>query len=160
MKATWRLLNDVINRTKAKSILNSTFKTDGQEMCDPMITANKFCHWYFTNIGPNLAMLITSTVTSSHTGYLSRNFPQSIFFNSATEEEIINIASSFKPGKAGGHNNISMLTIRQTIYSLQFMFMYMSRVNVLCIGKHLLKGRHHVLECKTMWWFCFFIKII
>lgn len=60
-------------------------------------------------------MLITSTVTSSHTGYLSRNFPQSIFFNSATEEEIINIASSFKPGKAAGHNNISMLTIRQTI---------------------------------------------
>ena len=117
VKATWRLLNEVINRTKVKFKLNSTFKKDGQENCDPMVIADKFCQ-YFTNIGPNLAMRITSTVTSSHTDYLSRNFPQSIFFNSATEEEIINIASSFKPGKAAGHDKISMSTIKQSIHCI------------------------------------------
>ena len=106
VKATWRLLNEVINRTKAKFKLNSTFKIDGQENCDPMVTANKFCQ-YFTNI-----------VTSSHTDYLSRNFPQSIFFNSATEQEIINIASLFKPGKAAGHDKISMPTIKQSIHCI------------------------------------------
>ena len=110
VKATWRLLNEVIKKTKTKSKLNSTFKIDGQEICDPLEIANKFCQ-YFTNIGPNLAMRITSSVTSSHTDYLYRNFPQSIFFNSATEEEIINIASSFKPGKAAGHDKIYMSII-------------------------------------------------
>ena len=90
---------------------------DGQENCDPMVIADKFCQ-YFTNIGPNLAMRITSTVTSSHTDYLFRNYPQSIFFNSATEEEIINIASSFKPGKAAGHDKISMSTIKQSIHCI------------------------------------------
>ena len=101
----------MIKRTKANSKLNSIFKPDGQEICDPMEIANKFCQ-YFTNIGLNLAMGITSTVTSSHTDYLYRNFPQSIFYNLATEEEMINTASSFKPGKAAGHDKISMSTIK------------------------------------------------
>ena len=69
VKATWRLLNEVINKIKAKSKLNSTFKIDGQEICDPMEIANKFCQ-YFTSIGPNLGKRITSTVVSSHTDYL------------------------------------------------------------------------------------------
>ena len=63
-------------------------------------------------------MRITSTVTSSHTDYLSRNYSQSIFFNSATEEEITNIARSFKPGKAAGHDKISMSTIKQSIHCI------------------------------------------
>ena len=48
---------------------NSTFKTDGQEICDPTVITNKFSQ-YFTNIGLNLAMRITSTVTCSHTDYI------------------------------------------------------------------------------------------
>ena len=63
-------------------------------------------------------MGITSTVTSSHTDYLYRNIPQSIFFNLATEEEIISIASSFKPGKAAGHDKISLSTIKQSIHCI------------------------------------------
>ena len=54
----------------------------------------------------------------SHTDCLSRNFPRSIFFNSATEEEIINIASSFKPGKAAGHDKNSLSTIKQSIHCI------------------------------------------
>ena len=63
-------------------------------------------------------MGVPFTVTSSHTDYLYRNFPQSIFFNLATEEEIINIASSFKPGKAAEHEKISMSTIKQSIHCI------------------------------------------
>ena len=54
VKATWRLLNEVTNKKKAKPKLNLTFKIDGQEICDPMEIANKFCQ-YFTNIRPSLA---------------------------------------------------------------------------------------------------------
>ena len=50
--------------------------------------------------------------------YLSRNFPQSIFFISAAEEENINIANSFKLGKAAGHTKISMSTIKQSIHCI------------------------------------------
>ena len=95
-----------------------TFNIDGQGICDPTEITNRFCQ-YFTSIGPNLAKGpgITSTVTFSHMD--SRKFPaQSIFFNSATEDEIIDIAStkSSKPGKAAGYDKISMSTIKQSIH--------------------------------------------
>ena len=65
--------------------------------------------------GPNLARRITSAVLSSHTDYLSKNFAHSIFFNSATKEEFINITSSFKSGKAAGHYKIPVCDIKQSI---------------------------------------------
>ena len=55
VKATWRQLNEVMKKTKAKSKVNSTFKIDGQETCDPVEIANKFCQ-YFTNIGPTVVI--------------------------------------------------------------------------------------------------------
>ena len=67
---------------------------------------------------PNLARRITSAVLSSHTYYLSKNFPHSIFFNSATKEEFINIASSFKSGTAAGHDKISVSIIKQSIHCI------------------------------------------
>ena len=45
MKTTWRLVNEVINKTKVKYKLNSTFKIDGQEFCNPMEIANKFSQY-------------------------------------------------------------------------------------------------------------------
>ena len=115
VKATWRVLNKVINKTKVKPKLNSTFKIDGQEICDPTEIASKFCQYFTT-----LAKRITSVVLSSHTDYLrSKNFSQSIFFNSATKEEFsTNIASSFKTGKAAGYDKISISTIKQSIHCI------------------------------------------
>ena len=104
-------MNKVIKKTKAKPKLNLAFKIDGQEICDPMEIGNKFCQ-YFTNNGSNLAKRITSAVLSSHTDHLSKKFHQSVFFNSAIKEEFrINIASSFKSGKAAEHDEISISTI-------------------------------------------------
>ena len=53
-RATWKLLNEIICKKKAKVIQTSAFKADNLEISDPEEIANRFCN-YFTNIGPNLA---------------------------------------------------------------------------------------------------------
>ena len=56
MKSTWRVLNEIMNRKTQKNRLPSTFKIDNREISNPKEIANRFCE-YFTNIGPNLAIL-------------------------------------------------------------------------------------------------------
>ena len=71
------------------------FKVDDQDISDPMEIANRFCY-YFSNIGPNLAKRIQST--TSYKNFLPGHFPQSMFLNLATQEEIIDVASTFPAG--------------------------------------------------------------
>ena len=84
IRATWRLLNEVLNSKKLRPKPNSVFKVDDQDISDPMEIANRFCH-YFSNIGPNLAKRIQST--TSYKNFLPGHFPQSMFLNLATQEE-------------------------------------------------------------------------
>ena len=112
LRATWRVLNDLINRRKPKVKSNTTFKAENQEISDPVAIANKFCQ-YFSSIGPNLAKGIQSS--TSHKTFLSGTFNESIFLDLATEEEIITIANQFQSGKAAGHDNIPMSIIKQSI---------------------------------------------
>ena len=83
MRATWRLLNDLIYKRKPKLKSNQSFKADELEITNPVAIANKFCQ-YFSNIGPNLAKGIQSSI--SHKNFLSGTFNQSIFLTLATEE--------------------------------------------------------------------------
>ena len=52
-RATWKVLNEILNRSKRNSNRCSTFKADDREITDPVEIANKFCS-YFSSIGPNL----------------------------------------------------------------------------------------------------------
>ena len=111
--ATFKILNDILKRKKSKPKVNSIFTSDGQEISDPVIIANKFCK-YFSSIGPNLAKEIQSH-PFSHKDFLSGSFAESIFFNPATKEEIIAIAQSFVSNKAAGYDNIPMSLIKESI---------------------------------------------
>ena len=111
--ATWKILNDILNRKKSKPKVNSIFTCDGQEISDPVIIANKFCK-YFSSIGPNLAKEIQSH-PFSHKDFLSGSFAESIVFNPATKEEIIVIAQSFASNKAAGYDNIPTSLIKESI---------------------------------------------
>ena len=71
MRATWCLLNEVLNSKKLRPKPNSVFKVGDQEISDPMEIANRLCH-YFSNIGPNLAKRIQSA--TSHKTFLSGDF--------------------------------------------------------------------------------------
>ena len=116
-KATWRVLNEIINKKKSKTKFPSSFKVDDNtEISDPVEIANRFCD-YFTNIGPNLAKKIP-TSPNSHQTFLSGNFPNSIFLKLATESEILDIASSFQSEKAVGFDKIPMSIIKQSINAI------------------------------------------
>ena len=68
MRATWRVLNDLIYKKKPKLKLNQSFKADEMEITNSVAIANKFCQ-YFSNVGPNLAKGIQSSI--SHKIFLS-----------------------------------------------------------------------------------------
>jgi hypothetical protein len=55
LKATWKLMNEIINKKNNKRPLPSSFNSNGRTITDPVKIANEFCH-YFTNIGPTLAL--------------------------------------------------------------------------------------------------------
>jgi len=76
MRATRRLLNELIHKRKPKLKSNQSFKD--LEITDPVVIANKFCQ-YFSNIGPNLAKGIRTSISYKH--FLPGTFNQSIFLN-------------------------------------------------------------------------------
>ena len=115
MRATWRLLNEVLNCKKLRPKPNSVFKVRDQEISDPKEIANRFCH-YFSNIGPNLAKWIQSA--TSHKDVLSGDFSQSMFLDLATLEEIIDTTRKFPAGKSAGYDNIPMSIIKRSINSI------------------------------------------
>ena len=115
-RGTWRILNEVINRQKKTSDLPSVFKIGEVECNDPVEIANKFCE-YFTNLGPSLADKIP-TSPKSHMSFLTTNFVNSMFVDSATRQEIIEIANSFRTGTAAGYDNLPMGIIKEAISAI------------------------------------------
>jgi len=111
--ATWKILNEVLNRKKSKPQVNAVFRSDNQEISDPIEVANRFSS-YFSSIGPNLARKIQSP-PCSHNDFLFGAFLESIFFNPTTKDEIITIAQSFASGKAADYDSIPMYIIKESI---------------------------------------------
>ena len=107
-RATWKVFNEILNRSKRNSNRFSTFEANDREITDPVEIANKFCS-YFSSIGPNLVRGIQSSV--SHRTFLNGSFTQLIFINPTTQDEIAEIAKTFLPGKEAGSDHIPM-TVR------------------------------------------------
>ena len=101
------------NRKKSKPQVNTVFRSDNQEISDPIEVANRFSS-YFSSVGPNLARKIQSP-PCSHKDFLSGAFQESIFFNPTNKDEIITIAQSFASGKAAGYDSIPMSIIKESI---------------------------------------------
>ena len=113
-KCTWRVLNEVINKKQNVKRLPSNFKINSQCVSDPSQIAEHFC-MFFSNIGPNLAHKIPRS-PMSHRSFLPGNFAKSIFFDTASESEIIEICLNFRPGTAAGYDNVSLDLAKDCIY--------------------------------------------
>ena len=111
MKSTWSILNEVINNKISKSKLPTTFSVDDKEISDPAQIADHFCA-YFTNIGPNLANSIPPCL-SSHHSFLSGAFVNSLYLQPTTEQEIIEICTSFRARTAAGYEQITLNVIKE-----------------------------------------------
>ena len=84
--ASSKILNEVSNRNKEKSPVNTVFRSDSREIADPTEVANRSCR-YFSSIGPNLAAKTIKLPQYLHKDYLSASFKESIFFNSQQKGE-------------------------------------------------------------------------
>ena len=102
--SAWKLLTDLINKKKIKCKLPSIFTSNEEEIFNPTHIANRFCE-YFTNIGPNLAKSIPAS-DKSHRSFLNGGFINSFFLQSASEQEVTEICSSFRSGTAPGYDSI------------------------------------------------------
>ena len=107
MKSTWRVLNVIMNR------LPSTFKINNREIFNPKEIANRICE-YFTNIGPDLAKNIPASA-NSHQSYLKGNFVESLFFDSASQQEIIDLVNDLRSGTVAGYDTISVSIVKESI---------------------------------------------
>jgi hypothetical protein len=113
-KNTWNILNEIINKSKRENKkLPSTFVINQQECSDPYAIANQFSD-YFSNIGLNLIKKIPNA-SVSHTSFLTGNYPNTMFLEPATEQEIINVVKTFRNGVATGYDNIPLFVIKDNI---------------------------------------------
>ena len=111
--SAWKLLTDLINKKKIKCKLPSIFTSNEEEIFNPTHIANRFCE-YFTNIGPNLAKSIPAS-DKSHRSFLNGGFINSFFLQSASEQEVTEICSSFRSGTAPGYDSISMNVVKESL---------------------------------------------
>ena len=72
------------------------------------------CNVKRCNLSPNLANKITAS-SRSHQSCLSGNFVNSIFFEAATEREVIAIVNSLRPGTAAGYDGIPTWSVNTFI---------------------------------------------
>ena len=68
----------------------------------------------FVSIFPNLANNIPVS-QKCYRFFLSENFVNSLFFEEISEQEVINLCSSFRSGTVSGSDNVPMSLIKETI---------------------------------------------
>ena len=111
-KATWKLINEVINKRMPPSSLPSSFKTGSCTLTDPKDIANSFCK-FFANIGPELASKIPN-LNVSFRSFLDLKYSETIFLCPTNKNELQDICYSFKTGKAPCFDNVSMYVIKKS----------------------------------------------
>ena len=104
IKGTWRVLNDVIGKSRDKTCCTS-MNIDGQSITNAASISNQFCD-YFTKVGAKCAAQIPMSNTH-YTQYLGRPHSRSIYLDPVTPGDIINIMNKMKGKSSTGHDSIS-----------------------------------------------------
>ena len=127
LKATWKLINEVIKKKGIKRTLPTTFNMNGRIISDPAEIANGFCN-YFTNVGSTLASTIQTT-TSAFQSFLGPTNNQTIFLRPTSIAELQEICRSFDSRKAPGCDKIPMHLIKNS-----FEFIIVPLMNIINIS--------------------------
>ena len=102
-----------INTSQLLASFESIFLVDPKNLSTHICVPTSFFCEFFTNIGPNLAMIPSST--SSFRSFLSGSFIKSIFLEPTNELEISEICASFRAGTSAGFDQVTMDVVKQTI---------------------------------------------
>ena len=113
MRMTWNTVNQILQRSRVRSELPSQFSIHGVETSDKVVISENF-NKYFANIAVELNNKIPKVPTKANDS-LNGNFPNSLFFDPVTAEELISVSNSFNNKSSSGHDDISMKTLKKTI---------------------------------------------
>ena len=106
-------LNEVLNKRKSKPTYPSCFKINGEVISDSTSVATSFSK-YFSNIGPNLAAMISPS-TANFRDYLIQTTQTALEFQPLAADEVKAIVHSFNTYKASGVDNIPMQILKLSI---------------------------------------------
>ena len=110
LSKSWKIVKDVINKNKQKTIPN-TFIINNKENTDPSSISNHF-NEFFANIGTNLAKNILD-IDKDATSYIKYNNPSSMFNSPVLATEVLKIISSLNKA-SHGWDDISSQIVKTT----------------------------------------------
>ena len=117
IKSTWKVLNQVMNRGKARNSIVSSFQYEGKEIDNEKEIVNNF-NEYFSNIGTKLAKSIPNIPGKRVTDYITNRNKNTIFLTPVTEQEILGIVRLFKNKHSCGYDNVSLNVVKNVITSI------------------------------------------
>ena len=116
IRQTWKTINEIIGRNKAKNHQNA-FKTDsGNIVTEPGNIADCFNN-FFVEIGPNLASNIQHSGKDFYE-YLDEPTQKSLFMKPVVADEVLKIISKFDQNKSPGHDGIGNLIVKKVAQSI------------------------------------------
>lgn len=111
IRKTWDTINEILNKTKKKMSFPDHFIENGQPIHDRLEIANCF-NSFFTNIGPNLANLVTPTPNIDYRKFLNKNQANTFRFSQVDPESIEKIINNLQTKNSTGHDGISTKLIK------------------------------------------------
>lgn len=128
LKATWKIINEIINKRKPRVPLPSKFKLNNKDISNPAEIADHFCE-YFTNVGPSLVKAMPNANVDFHT-FLTANNYEPIDIQPITLKELESTCKSFKTGKSPGYDNISMSIIKSTFHTISAPLLHIINLSI------------------------------
>ena len=115
IKATWRLINQIL-RKNGKISQISSISTSEKVITDDVEIANEF-NEFFVNIGQKLLsqQSVEPMDTCTFDSYLNRPNIHSIFFNPIVPSEILDVVSNMKNNTSSGIDDISICVVKKVI---------------------------------------------
>ena len=117
MKATWKILKEVIRGTTVSSKIPETFLEGNEEIQNKKYIANRF-NDFFVNVGPNLASEIQTPVNVSVTNYLADPNAHTMYLDPVNESEVMNIVRLFDRKNSFDCHGMNMSLIKDVIVSI------------------------------------------
>jgi len=115
IQGTWRVLNGIIRNGKKKEEYPNHFIVNNTTISEKNEIANAFNN-FFVNVGPKLANEIVQSNNAKEFKEIHiKNNLNSLFIESVSEREIMNIVLSFKTKKTTDESDIDMVLVKDII---------------------------------------------
>ena len=128
IKATWKTLKDLLNKSKPQLNYPHSFLHNNVNITNPESIANAF-NDYFVNVGINLASKIPCTNTK-FTQFLKGSYTNSFVFYPTNNYKILSILRNINPNKSPGPDCLDLFVIKQLTEPLAPILSYIFNISM------------------------------